>query len=105
MPSPPTVEDAPIIRTRRARRAHFQIRYPSSTCSEEEAVMRGTLLFVTGLAVGAAVQTGIAQNTGLVGLNHVAISVPNLDAALTYYTKTLGFPEAFRSLDEKGQPA
>ena len=67
--------------------------------------MRGTLLFVTGLAVGAAVQTGIAQNTGLVGLNHVAISVPNLDAALTYYTKTLGFPEAFRSLDEKGQPA
>jgi catechol 2,3-dioxygenase-like lactoylglutathione lyase family enzyme len=34
----------------------------------------------------------------------VAISVPNLDAAVAYYTKTMGFPEAFRSLDEKGQP-
>jgi len=57
--------------------------------------------------VGLDVQTGIAQNVGnvgLLGLNHVAISVPNLDAAVAYYTKTMGFPEAFRSLDEKGQP-
>jgi catechol 2,3-dioxygenase-like lactoylglutathione lyase family enzyme len=66
--------------------------------------MRGFILFVAGIVVGLAVQTGIAQNVGLVGLNHVAISVPNLDAAVTYYTKTMGFPEAFRSLDEKGQP-
>jgi len=69
--------------------------------------MRGSLLFVAGIVVGVAVQTGVAQNVGnvgLLGLNHVAISVPNLDAAVTYYTKTMGFPEAFRSLDEKGQP-
>ena len=66
--------------------------------------MRGWMLFVAGIVLGAAVQTPIAQNAGLVGLNHVAISVPNLDAALEYYTKTLGFREAFRSLDEKGQP-
>jgi catechol 2,3-dioxygenase-like lactoylglutathione lyase family enzyme len=69
--------------------------------------MRGSMLFVAGIVVGLAVQTGIAQNVGnvgLVGLNHVAISVPNLDAAVAYYTKTMGFPEAFRSLDEKGQP-
>jgi len=69
--------------------------------------MRGSMLFVAGIVVGLAVQTGIAQNVGnvgLLGLNHVAISVPNLDAAVAYYTKTMGFPEAFRSLDEKGQP-
>ena len=70
--------------------------------------MRGCMLFVAGLAVGLAVQTAGAQNLtsnrGLVGLNHVGITVPNLEQSLTYYTKTLGFPEAFRSLDEKGQP-
>ena len=66
--------------------------------------MRGYMLFVAGIVVGVAVQTAVAQNVGLVGLNHVAISVPNLDAAVAYYTKTMGFPEAFRSVDEKGQP-
>jgi catechol 2,3-dioxygenase-like lactoylglutathione lyase family enzyme len=66
--------------------------------------MRGCMLFVAGIVMGAAIQTAVAQNVGLVGLNHVAISVPNLDAAVDYYTKTMGFREAFRSLDEKGQP-
>lgn len=70
--------------------------------------MRGGMLFAAGLLVGLAVQTGVAQNLtpnrGLVGLNHVGVSVPNLDEAVAYYTKTLGFPEAFRNLDEKGQP-
>jgi len=70
--------------------------------------MRGCMLFVAGILVGLAVQTGVAQNLtpnrGLVGLNHVGVSVPNLDEAVTYYTKTMGFPEAFRNLDEKGQP-
>ena len=66
--------------------------------------MRACMLFVAGIVVGVAVQTGVAQNAGLVGLNHVAISVSNLDAAVGYYTKTLGFREAFRNLDEKGQP-
>jgi catechol 2,3-dioxygenase-like lactoylglutathione lyase family enzyme len=66
------------------------------------------MLFVAGLAMGLMVQTLAAQNMtpnrGLIGLNHVGIAVPNLNEAVTYYTKTLGFPEAFRSLDEKGQP-
>ena len=66
--------------------------------------MRGCMLFVAGLVIGVAVQTAVAQNVGLVGLNHVAISVTNLDAAVAYYTKTMGFREAFRSLDEKGRP-
>jgi len=29
--------------------------------------------------------------------------VPNLEEAVIYYTRTMGFPEAFRSKDEKGQ--
>src|SRR5207245_10740831 len=63
-------------------------------------------LFVAGILVGLAVQSAVAQNQnrGIVGLNHVAISVPNIDEAVAYYTKTMGFPEAFRNLDEKGQP-
>src|SRR5262245_59037649 len=68
--------------------------------------MRGLLLFVSGLVVGLAVQMAIAQspNKGIVGLNHVGISVPNLDEAVAFYGKTLGFTEAFRNLDDKGRP-
>jgi catechol 2,3-dioxygenase-like lactoylglutathione lyase family enzyme len=68
--------------------------------------MRACMLFVTGLLVGAGLHTVAAQspNKGLVGVNHVGMNVPNLDAAVTYYTKTLGFPEAFRVNDDKGQP-
>src|SRR5437762_4943792 len=69
--------------------------------------MRGLLLFVSGILVGLAIQAAAAAqnpNRGIVGLNHVALSVPNLDEAVAYYTKTMGFPEAFRSTDEKGQP-
>jgi len=68
--------------------------------------MRNFVLFVMGIAVGLAVEAAVAQNTspnkGIVGLNHVCLVVPNLDEAVKYYTKTLGFPEAFRSVDEKG---
>jgi catechol 2,3-dioxygenase-like lactoylglutathione lyase family enzyme len=68
--------------------------------------MRSAVLFIAGIAVGLAIQASAQnQNRGVVGLNHVALSVPNLDEALTYYTKTMGFPEAFRSMDEKGQIA
>lgn len=68
--------------------------------------MRGLALFVAGTVVGLAVSAG-AQNTspnhGVVGLNHVGISVPDLDKAVEYYTKTLGFPEAFRLKNAAGQ--
>ena len=67
--------------------------------------MRGFFLFVAGIVVGLAVESAVAQspNRGIVGLNHVALSVPNIDQAVAYYTKTMGFPEAFRQTDEKGQ--
>jgi catechol 2,3-dioxygenase-like lactoylglutathione lyase family enzyme len=69
--------------------------------------MRGPFLFVAGIVVGLGVEAIVAQspNRGIVGLNHVGINVPNLDQAVEYYTKTLGFPEAFRNLDDKGKPA
>jgi methylmalonyl-CoA/ethylmalonyl-CoA epimerase len=69
--------------------------------------MRGLFLFLAGLLVGLIVQVAIAQNQnrGIVGLNHVGISVPNLDEAVAYYTQTMGFPEAFRSVDDKGKTA
>ena len=68
--------------------------------------MRSLFFLVTGVVIGLAVQSVIAQspNHGIVFLNHVGISVPNLDQAVTYYTKTMGFPEAFRNLDDKGKP-
>ena len=67
--------------------------------------VRGVFLFGAGIVVGLLVQSALAQsqNRGIVGLNHVALSVPNLDEAVSYYTRTMGFPEAFRSVDDKGQ--
>ena len=68
--------------------------------------MRGLYLFVAGILVGLAVPMAIAknQNLGIIGLNHVGISVANLHETVTYYTEILGFPEAFRIVDETGQP-
>ncbi len=47
-----------------------------------------------------------AQNTssGVVMMNHVGISVPNIAEAVTYYTQKMGYREAFRVNDDKGQP-
>jgi len=72
--------------------------------------MRGIALFVAGILVGGlAVHTSLAQtqslspNKGVVALNHVGINVPDLDKAVAYYTKTMGFPEAFRMKNAKGE--
>ena len=68
--------------------------------------MRGLALFAAGTLVGVAA-TAVAQshtpNQGIVGLNHVGLSVPDLDKAVDYYTKTMGFPEAFRLKNASGQ--
>ena len=67
--------------------------------------MRGLTLFIGGVLVGLAVQMAIAQsqNRNIVGVNHVAISVENLDETVAYYTETLGFKEAFRVVNDAGQ--
>src|SRR5947207_2321606 len=68
--------------------------------------MRGAMLFVAGLFAGLALQVMTAQNanSGVVMMNHVGISVPNIADAVTYYTQKMGYREAFRVNDDKGQP-
>lgn len=68
--------------------------------------MRSIMLFVTGLAVGLGVHVALAQtgNKGVAMMNHVGISVPNIPEAVTYYTQKMGYREAFRVTDDKGQP-
>ena len=68
--------------------------------------MRGVMLFAAGLFAGLALQVMTAQNTnsGVVMMNHVGISVPNIAEAVTYYTQKMGYREAFRVNDAKGQP-
>jgi len=58
--------------------------------------------FVAGLAVHSIAAQ--SQNRGVVRVNHVGIAVEDLDAAVSYYTDTLGFPEAFRVVGDSGQP-
>ena len=73
--------------------------------------MRGAMLFVGGLIAGLVIQVGMGQNTkaqnadgGVVMMNHVGISVPNIAEAVNYYTQKMGYREAFRVNDAKGQP-
>jgi catechol 2,3-dioxygenase-like lactoylglutathione lyase family enzyme len=68
--------------------------------------MRGATLFAAGLFAGLAVHVGIAQNAkgGVVMMNHVGINVPNIAEAVEYYTQKMGYREAFRVHDDKGQP-
>ena len=69
--------------------------------------MRGALLFAAGLFAGLAVHVAVAQHNaaaGVVMMNHVGINVPNIDEAVAYYTQKMGYREAFRVHDDKGQP-
>ena len=68
--------------------------------------MRSGMLFVAGLLTGLTVHVAMAQsaNSGVVMMNHVGINVPNIPEAITYYTQKMGYKEAFRVLDDKGQP-
>ena len=68
--------------------------------------MRGPMLFVAGLFVGLAVSVGMAQNanSNVVRMNHVAINVPDIPEAITYYAEKMGYREAFRLNNDEGQP-
>lgn len=69
--------------------------------------MRGVLLFIAGTFVGAfAMQPGAApqeKGTGL-RLNHFGIYAKDFDESMNFYTKTLGFREAFSLKDKDGKP-
>jgi predicted enzyme related to lactoylglutathione lyase len=68
--------------------------------------MRAIVLFVAGIFVGLAVQATLAQNaqTQVEMMNHVGINVPNIPEAITYYTQKMGYKEAFRVTNDKGEP-
>ena len=68
--------------------------------------MRGLFLFVAGILVGTVIQTTVAQSPAAqpaVRLNHVAISVPDVAQALTWYGEKLGFREVVRNTNQQGQ--
>ena len=68
--------------------------------------MRGLALFLAGTLVGVAATSmadNHAPNQGVVGINHVALAVPDIDKAVEHYTKVMGFPEAFRVRNPKGE--
>jgi catechol 2,3-dioxygenase-like lactoylglutathione lyase family enzyme len=69
--------------------------------------MRASIFFLMGLLLGAAITAGSAQQEklpGIVGVNHIAMSVENFDEAFAFYTQKMGFHEVLTLRDDKGQP-
>jgi catechol 2,3-dioxygenase-like lactoylglutathione lyase family enzyme len=66
--------------------------------------MRSVLVFVTGLLVGVAIHSVLAQEGRIVGLNHVAVSVADYQAATDFYGRQMGFREAFSFREPNGTP-
>ena len=67
--------------------------------------MRSIYFFLIGVLATLALQAAIAQNQGwgAVRINHVGISVPDIEEAVTYYTEVMGFQEAFRGTRDNGE--
>ena len=60
--------------------------------------MRIAIVFAAGILVGAGIHTAVAQSSRPnLRLNHVGISVKNLDEALKFYRDKLGFNEVVRN--------
>ena len=66
--------------------------------------MRTAVVFVTGVLVGLAIDAGSAQQGRIVGLNHVAVSVADYQAAVDFYATKMGFREAFSFREADGSP-
>ena len=66
--------------------------------------MRTLLVFITGIVAGLAIESALAQQGRIVGLNHVAISVADYKAATDFYAKQMGFREAFSFKEADGSP-
>jgi len=70
--------------------------------------MRGVVLFMAGTAFGIFAEQPRAEPqekaTG-VRLNHFGIYVKDLDESMNFYTKIMGFHEAFSVKDKDGKPA
>jgi catechol 2,3-dioxygenase-like lactoylglutathione lyase family enzyme len=66
--------------------------------------MRSVVVFVSGLLVGVAIESGFAQGGRITGLNHVAVSVTDYAAATNFYGRQMGFREAFSFREANGAP-
>jgi len=69
--------------------------------------IKGLALFAVGLAIGmVTIRTIDAEQEKGIGLrvNHVGISVKNLQESVDYYTKTLGMRQAFIMGNRNGNP-
>ena len=69
--------------------------------------MRTSVVFLTGLLLGAAMATGVAQSNRLAGdnyVNHVGMAVDNFDETYKFYTEKMGFPEGFTVKGPDGKP-
>jgi catechol 2,3-dioxygenase-like lactoylglutathione lyase family enzyme len=71
--------------------------------------MRGLALFLCGLFVGTVMmQSGRAQRLDAAGelkLNHVGITAKDFQETVNFYTKTMGFREAFTLRGPDGKPS
>jgi len=62
-------------------------------------------VFALGVGVGAwLMQPGVAQQNLGLRLNHVGIYAKDFDESMRFYTKTMGFREAFTIRDKEGKP-
>jgi catechol 2,3-dioxygenase-like lactoylglutathione lyase family enzyme len=69
--------------------------------------MRGIMLFAAGTLFGMfATQPSAApqEKPAALRLNHFGLYVKNLDESMNFYTKTMGFHEAFSVKDKDGKP-
>jgi catechol 2,3-dioxygenase-like lactoylglutathione lyase family enzyme len=67
--------------------------------------MRGLTIFFAGIVLGGLLmQLAAAPGDKVVALTHVGITVKNFDEAVNFYTKTLGFREAFSFKEPDGKP-
>ena len=65
----------------------------------------GMVLFVAGLIVGAVATPVGAQEKTALRLNHVQITVPNLDQSLAFYRDVLRLPGGLQAADSCRRPA
>jgi predicted enzyme related to lactoylglutathione lyase len=66
--------------------------------------MRTTFVFAIGLVAGIAIESLVAQQGRIVGLNHVAVSVQDHKGVVDFYMKQMGFREAFSFREADGTP-
>jgi catechol 2,3-dioxygenase-like lactoylglutathione lyase family enzyme len=68
--------------------------------------MRLIAALVAGIVMGFALAAEPSKTDrlpGIIGINHIAVSTDDLPTALDFYKNKMGFDEAFRVQDERGQ--